>query len=297
METGPDILAEHDESRRQRGWAWAVAIALVLAVFAVFGQTLRFDYVNFDDNVCISDNPQVAGGLTRQGIVWAFTQRHQGLWQPLTWLSLMADREVFGRLPRWLHFTQPGWFHFTNVLLHAAATVLLFLVLWRMTGRLWPAAFVAALFAIHPLRAESVAWITERKDVLSGVFFMLVLAAYVAYTRVIPKGDSPIFGPTLRSPCPKIGSVPSAKVFPSPLRGGHGAAGPGIDGQAGLDDGAVRAASVGFLAAGADNGRRQFGRPAAQIFRTLPGWSWKRYRCWPWPALPALSRFGRNAMP
>ncbi len=99
-----------------------------------------------------------------------------GTWQPLTWLSLMADCEIFG-------LRRPGGFHFTNVLLHALTAVLLFLVLRQMTGRLWPCAFAAALFAVHPLRAESVAWVTERKDVLSGVFFMLVLGAYVAYAR------------------------------------------------------------------------------------------------------------------
>jgi hypothetical protein len=172
-----------DAARRRRRWAWAVCIGLVAAVFAVFGQTVRFEFVNFDDDVCVYDNSHVSGGLTNQDILWAFTQRHVGAWQPLTWLSLMADSEMFGLLPGWLHFTRPGWFHFTNVLLHAAAAVLLFLALWQMTGRLWPSAFVAAVFAVHPLRAESVAWVTERRDVLSGIFFMLLLGAYAAYAR------------------------------------------------------------------------------------------------------------------
>ena len=178
MTNCPDTSNPSDASlsRRERRWTWAVSIALVLAVFAVFGQTVRFDFINFDDNVCIYRNPRVFQGLTKQNITWAFTQKHVGTWQPLTWLSLMADCEIFG-------LQRPGGFHFTNVLLHALTAVLLFLVLRQMTGRLWPCAFAAALFAVHPLRAESVAWVTERKDVLSGVFFMLVLGAYVAYAR------------------------------------------------------------------------------------------------------------------
>jgi tetratricopeptide (TPR) repeat protein len=170
-------------SPAQRRGAWAVSIVLVLAVFAVFGWTVRFDFVNFDDDICVYENPRVSNGLTKQGVVWAFTTSRARTWQPLTWLSLMADRDVFDRLPGWLHLTLPGWYHFTNVLLHAVASVLLFLVLRQMTGRLWPAAVVAGLFALHPLRAESVAWVTERKDVLSGVFFMLLLGAYAAYAR------------------------------------------------------------------------------------------------------------------
>jgi Flp pilus assembly protein TadD len=166
-----------------RGTTTAVSIALVAAVFAVFGRTVRFDLLNFDDRASISDNPEVSGGLTKQGVVWVFTTAESGAWQPLVWLSLMADRDIFDRLPGWLHLTLPGWYHFTNVLLHAVASVLLFLVLRQMTGRLWPAALVAAVFALHPLRAESVAWVTERKDVLSGVCFMLLLGAYAAYAR------------------------------------------------------------------------------------------------------------------
>jgi tetratricopeptide (TPR) repeat protein len=180
----PDGMSPCSEaSRRDRRTVLAVCGFLVLAVALVFGQTVRFDFVNFDDSVCVYDNYHVSKGLTKQDIAWAFTQSEAGAWQPLVWLSLMADREVFGLLPGWLHCTRPGWFHFTNVLLHAIAAVLLFLVLRQMTGRLWPAAFVAAVFAVHPLRAESVAWITERRDVLSGVFFMLLLGAYAAYAR------------------------------------------------------------------------------------------------------------------
>ena len=120
-------------------------------------------------------NSHVSRGLTASGAVWAFTHGSQANWVPLTWLSLMVDCQLYD-----LH---AGGHHLTNVLLHAATAMLLFLVLRRMTGRLWPSALVAALFAVHPLRAESVAWITERKDVLSGLFFMLTLWAYVGYVR------------------------------------------------------------------------------------------------------------------
>jgi tetratricopeptide (TPR) repeat protein len=152
-----------------------VCALLVLAVWGVFGQTAGFGFVNYDDNLYVYENPIVQKGLTWQGARWAATYKGIGHWHPLTWLSHMADCQVFGL---WA-----GGHHLTNVALHAVAAVLLFLVLRSMTGALWRSAFVAALFAIHPLRAESVAWIAERKDVLSGVFFMLTLWAYVRYAR------------------------------------------------------------------------------------------------------------------
>jgi hypothetical protein len=149
---------------------------LLLAVALVFGQTVRHEFVNIDDPVYVYENTQVACGLTAQGIAWAFTTGHAGNWHPLTWLSHILDCQLYGL--KW-----PGGHHLTNVLLHAATATLLFLALWQMTCQLWPSAFAAALFAAHPLRVESVAWVTERKDVLSGLFFMLVLLAYVAYAR------------------------------------------------------------------------------------------------------------------
>ncbi len=152
-----------------------VCIGLVLAVLAVFGQTAGFGFVNYDDNNYVYDNPMVARGLTSKGIVWAFSNAHANNWHPLTWLSHMLDCQLYG-----LH---PGGHHLTNVLLHAATGILLFLVLRQMTGALWRSAFVAAVFAIHPLRVESVAWVSERKDVLSGLFFMLTIGAYVRYAR------------------------------------------------------------------------------------------------------------------
>jgi tetratricopeptide (TPR) repeat protein len=141
----------------------------------VFGQTLGFGFVDFDDNSYIYENPVVQQGLTPSGIVWAFTHVWASNWHPLTWISHMLDCQFYG--------LNAGGHHFTNVLLHTATVILLFLVLRQMTGRLWRSAFVAAVFAIHPLRVESVAWLAERKDVLSGLFFMLTLGAYVRYAR------------------------------------------------------------------------------------------------------------------
>ncbi len=141
----------------------------------MFGQTTGYQFVNFDDGGYVYDNPQISGGLTARGIAWVFTHEHVANWHPLTGLSHLLDCQLFG--------LNAGAHHVTNVLLHAATAVLLFLVLWRMTGGFWPSAMVAALFAVHPLRVESVAWISERKDVLSGLFFVLTLAAYVWYVR------------------------------------------------------------------------------------------------------------------
>jgi tetratricopeptide (TPR) repeat protein len=157
---------------------WRVAgLCLVLAgiTFAVFGQTAGFQFVSYDDNKYVYENPMVAKGLTLKGFVWALSYGEIGHWHPLTWLSHMLDCQIFGL---WA-----GGPHLINVTLHAMAAALLFLALREMTGSLWRSAFVAAVFAIHPLRVESVAWIAERKDVLSGVFFMLTLWAYARYAR------------------------------------------------------------------------------------------------------------------
>jgi tetratricopeptide (TPR) repeat protein len=152
-----------------------LCLALAAITFAVFGQTLTHEFINFDDNRYVSDNPMVAQGLTFKGIVWAFTHFYANNWHPLTWLSHMLDCQLYG--------LNPGGHHLTNVLLHTATVIALFLVLRQMTGALWRSAFVAAVFAIHPLRVESVAWVAERKDVLSGFFFMLTIGAYVRYAR------------------------------------------------------------------------------------------------------------------
>jgi tetratricopeptide (TPR) repeat protein len=153
----------------------AICVALVALTWAVFGQALSDQFINYDDPLYVTNNAHVLAGLSWHSIVWAFTHVHSQNWHPLTTMSHMLDCQLFG--------LNPGAHHLINVLLHSAAAVLLFLLLAQMTSALWPSAFVAAVFAIHPLRVESVAWIAERKDVLSGMFFMFTLLAYVAYTR------------------------------------------------------------------------------------------------------------------
>src|SRR6266480_32243 len=150
-----------------------IYLGLVGITWLVFGQTLRHDFVNFDDHVYVYDNPLIARGLTFDGVVSAFTHPHARNWHPLTTISHMLDCQLYG--------LNAGGHHFTNVALHTIAVLLLFRVLRGTTGALWPSALVAALFAIHPLHVESVAWLSERKDVLSAVLFMLTLAAYVRY--------------------------------------------------------------------------------------------------------------------
>ncbi|MEN6406278.1 MAG: tetratricopeptide repeat protein [Thermoguttaceae bacterium] len=161
-----------------RPWPFAATVIsalLVLAVFLVFGQTLTHDFLNYDDNLYVTENPQVSQGLSLPNVLWATTARCAGNWHPITLISHMTDCQIYGLRP-WGH-------HLTNVLLHAMNAVLLFLVLRRMTGSIWPSALAAALFAVHPLRVESVAWVAERKDLLGGLFFLLTLWAYTGYVR------------------------------------------------------------------------------------------------------------------
>src|SRR5438105_11476956 len=153
-----------------------VCLALIVNVWVIFGRSLGYGFVNHDDQEYVYENPVVKSGLSFQGIRWAFTHVHAGNWHPLTTVSHMLDCQLYGLHP-WGH-------HFTNVLLHGLAAVLLFFALRQLTSELWPSAVVGALFAVHPLRVESVAWVSERKDVLSGVFFMLVLWAYGRYARI-----------------------------------------------------------------------------------------------------------------
>jgi len=157
---------------------FGVCIFLALITWLVFGQTLQHEFVNYDDDAYVYKNPEVARGLSIHGIVWAFTHVHAANWHPLTWLSHMLDCQLYG--------LNAGGHHLTNLLLHLATAISLFLVLRQMTGSFWRSAFVAAVFAIHPLRVESVAWVAERKDVLSALFFMLTIGAYVRFTR-LPK--------------------------------------------------------------------------------------------------------------
>ena len=148
---------------------------LLLAVGLVFGQTVRFEFLRHDDDVFVFENPHVTPGLTLSGLRYALTDGAYGEWTPVSTVSHMLDCQLCG--------LNPGGHHLTSVLLHAASSVLLFLVLLRMTGDLWPSAWAAAVFAIHPLHVESVAWVSERKGVLSGLFFMLTLGAYTLYAE------------------------------------------------------------------------------------------------------------------
>src|SRR5262249_19327154 len=150
-----------------------ISLLLVLAIWAVFGQTASFGFVNLDDDQYVYESEDTQQGFTPQGIYWAWTNSQVGNWHPLTTMSFMFDWSCFGR--------NPTGYHVHNVILHCVGTVLLFLLLCRMTRAMWLSAMASALFALHPLRAESVAWVTERKDVLSNVFFMLTLLAYVHY--------------------------------------------------------------------------------------------------------------------
>ena len=168
----PPPRSDNAASRRT---ALGVCFLLALVVFFIFGRTLWYGFVNFDDGDYFSSNYHVKAGLTWKGVLWAFQTGYASNWHPLTWLSLMLDAQLFG--------TGPAGPHLTNVLLHAANAVLLFLLLKRLTSTLWPSAFVAALFAIHPLHVESVVWVSERKDVLSGLFFMLTLLMYARYAE------------------------------------------------------------------------------------------------------------------
>src|SRR5690348_3310742 len=153
----------------------SVCAGLVALVWFVFGQTVRFPFINFDDPEYVYEVPEINQGLTVHGLNWAFTRMPSPTWSPLTNISHMVVSQFYRM--------NPSGYHLANVVLHTVAAILLALVLRQGTGNLWRSAFVAALFAIHPLRVESVAWVIERKDVLSGVFFMLTLGAYFYYSR------------------------------------------------------------------------------------------------------------------
>ena len=171
-------MAKHTPVQRavpQTAVIIAICAVLVGITWFVFAQTVRHQFVTYDDPQYVYANPDVSAGVSLPGIWWALTHTIAGHWHPLTTISHMLDCQLYG--------LDPAGHHFTNVLFHTIAVVLLFLVLQQMTGSLWRSAFVAALFAIHPLHVESVAWIAERKDVLSAVFFMLTLGAYVSYVR------------------------------------------------------------------------------------------------------------------
>jgi tetratricopeptide (TPR) repeat protein len=154
---------------------FAIYLLLVISTLAAYSQVRSYDFVAYDDPEYVTANPIVRSGLTLHGLTWAFTTDRDGNWFPLTWLSHMADSQFFGQ--------RSGLHHLTNVLLHMLSALILFALLKRMTGSRWRSAVVAALFALHPLHVESVAWVAERKDVLSGLFWMLTLLGYAHYVE------------------------------------------------------------------------------------------------------------------
>ena len=149
---------------------YLICLLLIAAALAVFWQVRNHDFINLDDPVYVTQNPHVQNGLSRESVLWAFSNFHAGFWIPLTWLSFMLDFEIYG--------LNSGGYHLTNLLFHITNTLLLFIILRRTTGARWQSGLVAALFALHPLHVESVAWVTERKDVLSTFFWMLAIWAY-----------------------------------------------------------------------------------------------------------------------
>ena len=187
----PARTASADEAVRTtprgRSFAWAACVCalLGLATASLYWPVARYGLINLDDPEYITWNPHLRDGLTLPALKWAFTTGYTGNWHPLTWLSYMMDYQ--------LHGGSPGGMHLTNALLHAANALLLFLLLRRMVGALWRSAFVAGLFALHPLHVESVAWVAERKDVLSTCFGLLCL---LAYTRYVEKSKAGRGGPT-----------------------------------------------------------------------------------------------------
>jgi protein O-mannosyl-transferase len=159
----------------RRGLLLWLSLGLIAATLLIYAQVWRYPFINFDDDDYVYANPVVTAGLTGNGVWWALTTNHQGNWHPLTWLSHMVDAQLYGM--------NAGGHHVTNVFLHIINSLMLFWLLHRMTQEPGRSAFVAMIFAIHPLHVESVAWVAERKDVLSMFFFMLTLCAYVAYVR------------------------------------------------------------------------------------------------------------------
>jgi len=186
---------------RTDGRTVLVSALIFVATFAAFWPVFQNGFVHFDDPDYLIDNPHVQGGITAESLAWAFSSGHAANWHPITWVSHMLDCAMFG--------LNPAGHHFINLLIHAINGVLLLLALRKLTGAFWPSAFVAALFALHPLRVESVAWASERKDVLSGFFFFLTLLAYAAYAKQRGAGSD-------SSPPREPGTkAPNARTLPS----------------------------------------------------------------------------------
>ena len=152
-----------------------IGLLLIAVTLVAYWGVQNHEFINYDDGLYVTENDRVQAGLTMKSVTWAFTSTHASNWHPLTWLSHMVDCQLFG--------LNPGYHHLTSLLLHIANALMLFLVLKRMTGSVWKSSFIAALFALHPLHVESVAWVAERKDVLSTFFWILTIWAYVYYTQ------------------------------------------------------------------------------------------------------------------
>ena len=163
------------EQSSEKPHIFLISVGLALAVFIAFERVHQNKFIDYDVTAYITEEPHINGGITLQSVIWAFTTPHACMWQPLTSISHMLDCQLFG--------LDPFWHHIVNLLFHMANTLLLFWVLKSLTGAVWPSAFVAAVFGLHPLNVESVAWLAERKNVLCGFFWMLTMAAYVRYAE------------------------------------------------------------------------------------------------------------------
>ena len=180
------MISCYDNHREKKGYKdtffnirldLLVCLLLALSILTVYWQARNHDFVNFDDNLYVTDNRHVQSGINLDSIIWAFSfdDKEKTYWHPITWLSHMLDCQLYG--------LNPGMHHSTNLIFHIANTILLFLVFRRMTGEIWKSALVAALFGLHPLNVESVAWVSERKNVLSTFFWILTMVAYVRYSE------------------------------------------------------------------------------------------------------------------
>jgi protein O-mannosyl-transferase len=152
-----------------------IMLFLTMLIFAVYWQVMNFSFVDYDDNIYIFNNHFITQGFSYGNIIWAFTSTYVGHWHPLTWLSLILDYKLFG--------LNAGGYHWTNVILHIINALLLFKLLQWITAETGKSVLVALLFALHPLNVESVAWISERKNVLSMLFFLSTISSYVYYVR------------------------------------------------------------------------------------------------------------------
>jgi len=171
-----DLIKTGNKPRDSIRYEIWVSLFLIIITLTIYWQARHFNFINLDDNLYVYQNPNILSGMTKKSLAWSFRfdEKEKNYWHPLTWLSHMLDVELYGE--------DPGGHHLTNVVFHVLNTLMLFLVLNWMTGAMWRSAFVAALFALHPLNVESVTWVSERKNVLSTFFWMLTLLAYKYYT-------------------------------------------------------------------------------------------------------------------